>query len=459
MRNYLTKKVDSKSTKNSSNRGMSTVELLIAAGLTTVVVAAAGFGVSSMIASSNASSARSDRRAELNRSLDFISSEIRESTSLEKDVAAATTPAAFAPATGSSGARKVLMVNTAATGSTPVIYYVATPPAGTWKGPRVVYRWGPAFNANGNYTNAATPASWVSEVLIDNISNVNAASVAIGAPAPTCDNGGTYNGDSAFNACVDGAGRTAVIRQDGNIAKVLGASENYTASTNTGARRIASQGPTPVPLPSGALTANLQPSCPPTSIFCANGGEVVVPTAKTITVTTLPGDGYPAATSVRVAKGTNKLDFTPAYFTSNSTLMSIPKSTTTPQSMTVSVAAGEMISIAGCSNGTGGMTGSFYTSNISYCPISTEHQGNTVFTLKQGDFIPAVAGAYSNGVQQPSLRKILTGSDTIANVPAYSASGYGLKANELYYLYEIYTTDTSSTYRDLQDIVVKVTFN
>jgi hypothetical protein len=456
MRNYLTKKVDSKSTKNSSNRGMSTVELLIAAGLTTVVVAAAGFGVSSMIASSNASSARSDRRAELNRSLDFISSEIRESTSLEKDVAAATTPAAFAPATGSSGARKVLMVNTAATGSTPVIYYVATPPAGTWKGPRVVYRWGPAFDANGNYTNAATPASWVSEVLIDNISNVNAASVAIGAPAPTCDNGSNYNGDSAFNACVDDAGRTAIIRQDGNIAKVLGASENYTASTNTGARRIAAAGPTP-PTPSpGATSAVL------VSAFTKDDptGAVTVNNAKTITVTTLPGDGYPWDTSVRVAKGTSIANFTSSYFTNNGTLMSIPKNSTSSQSMTVSVTPGEMISIAGCSNGTGNMTSGFNTSNINYCPVSTANQGNTVFTFKQGDVVPNIAGANSNGVQQPSLREIITGSKTIANVPAYSAStGKGLKANELYYVYEIYTTDTSSTYRDLQDIVVKVTFN
>jgi hypothetical protein len=476
MRKYLAKKMIEKSTKNASIRGVSLTEVLFATALTGVVIAAAGYGVSSLVSSSNAASARSDRRAEQNRSLDFMSAEIRESTGIVKDAQSAAAPSGGTGSTAftftplGTGATKVLMVNTVATGATPIVYYTATPATGSWKGPRVVYRWGPTFDNRGNYTNASSPDTWTHEVLIDNIAAASTATQILGGIPGTgrvCtnttdnpSNGGTYNGDSGFNACVDAAGRTAVIRQDGQIAKVLGTSENYIASTNTGARRISAVGPTPSSLPTGAITANLA-----TTVFTKDDptGVVTVNKPSTITVTTLPGDGYPGDTSVRVAKGTSATSFTNSYFTSNSTLMSIPKSTTTSQSITVTVAAGEVLSLAGCSNLNGTMTGSnsnFFTSDIFYCPVSTANQGNTVFTFKQGDFVPDIAGAKNGSVQQPSLREILTGSKTIANVPAYSAStGKGLKSNELFYVYEVYTTNTSSTYRDLQDIVVKLTFN
>jgi hypothetical protein len=467
MRKYLTKKMIDKSTKNSSIRGVSLTEIMFATALTGVVISAAGYGVSSLVGSSNAASARSDRRAELNRSLDFMASEIRESTGIEKNALTAATPSDFT-ALG-SGATKVLMVKTSDTGTTPIIYYTAAPTTGAWKGPRVVYRWGPAFDNRGNYTNASTPNTWTHEVLIDKISAADAATQIIGgipgagrnctSTAASPNNGGTYNGDSGFNACVDAAGRTAVIRQDGQIAKVLGASENYVASTNTGSRKINAAGPTPSSLPSGAVSATLPPDC-----FTKNdaNGLVTATCNKTITVTALKS-GYYKPTSVRVAVGTNISNFTNnSFFTTgsnNTNLISMPANNPSSQSITLNVTSGQMLSIAGCSNSTGNMSSGFNTSNISYCPKSTVHQGTTVFTFKQGDPVPNIAGAYADGVQQPSLRELITGSQTIANVPAYNATtGRGLKSNELYYVYELYTTSASSTYRDLQDIIVKVTF-
>jgi hypothetical protein len=479
MKKYLTSKVVGRATKKSSNRGASLPEVLIGAALITTMVAAAGYGLSSMVTASTASNARSDKRAEQNRSLDFVAAEIRESTSLVKDAQNAANPSGSSPTSYTftplgSGAIKVLMVNTA-TASAPVVYYVATPPAGAWKGPRVLYRWGPTFDAaTGNYSNATTPGTWTSEVLIDNIPNASAATSFLGGIPGTdrnCtsttakpNNGGTYNGDSGFNACVDAAGRTAVIYQDGQIAKVLGASENYTASTNTGSRRLIASGPAARALPAGATSAGLTAGC---FTKDSSGAVTICGTSQSITVTTIPTNGYPWATSVRVAKGTQISDFTNAFFTNssnNSNLISIPaNNTSASQSITLNVASGQMISIAGCSNGTGNMTGGFNTSNINYCPTSTAHQGATVYTFKQGDTVPAVAGAYASGVQQPSLRETITGSQSISTVPAYNAStGKGLKANELYYVYEIYTTATSggnATYNDLQDIIVKVTVN
>jgi hypothetical protein len=458
MRKYLAKKMIDKSTKHSSIKGVSLTEVLFATALTGVVISAAGYGVSSLVSSSNAAGARSDRRAELNRSLDFMSSEIRESTGIEKIADTAANPAGFTPL--GSGASKVLMVKTADTGATPIIYYTATPASGTWKGPRVVYRWGPTFDNRGNYTNASTPTTWTHEVLIDNISPASANTQIIGGIPGTgrnCtystanpNNGGTYNGDSGFNACVDAAGRTAVIRQDGQIAKVLGASENYIASTNTGARKISTQGPTPSSLPSGATTASLTPSCPSSATFSIVNGGVCVPNAQNITVEIIPG-GYPVATSLRVA-----VKPTGTVFTNTILNAGTPQTVSSNRSKTYNIPAGSTISMAGCSNGSGNMNGPWqdYANpgyEVEYCPTSTDpsHQGNTVYTLKNGDTIPTVAGAG----KQASLATILT------NAGMSSASGKVVaQPNQIIYLFEVATEQKTHAYHDLQDIVVKVTF-
>ena len=49
-----------------------------------------------------------------------------------------------------------------------VVYYLETPATNSvWRGPKVVYRWGPKVDAYGNYIDANTPTNWTSEPLID----------------------------------------------------------------------------------------------------------------------------------------------------------------------------------------------------------------------------------------------------------------------------------------------------
>jgi hypothetical protein len=438
MRNYLAKKVEGKAAQKNSNRGFSTTELLLGAVLTTTVVMIAGQGVSNMIGASNASNARSDRRAEQNRSLDFIASEVRESTALVNDAENAANPSGFTPV--SSDAVKVLMVNTAATGSTPVVYYVATPPAGTWKGPRVVYRWGPSFDAvTGNYANAGTPASWVSEVLIDNISSASTATSVIGSSAPTCANGGINSGDSGFNACVDAAGRTAQIFQDGQVAKVLGTSESYTASTNTGTRRTMVAPPSPSALPSGAISA---------LPWTLTGGEVTTTQPLNMTVRFLGGDivcgdpRYPIPTFGSVTLRTGSA----AATTTNLDM--------TPGSDTVfnNVAANSTMVINGLAQGN---SGSDSCDTYRYGTVSTNP--SQVYALKNGQSVPSVPG-FLNQASVSAILKSASANPATRRPIVTSANTVDLAPNQVIYLFELGTDDTASNAYDLQDVVVLATF-
>jgi Prokaryotic N-terminal methylation motif len=468
MRHELTKKM--KITKKSSSRGFTLSELLVGATLTTVVVGAAGYGISNMITSSNATSTRSESRAELNRAVDYISSEVRESTDLVQNVATATEPSNFAASYTNKiigSPTKVLMIKNAETGGVPIIYYVAQPATGIWKGPRVVYRWGPTFNADGSFANASTPSTWVSEALVDNIQDVSMTTAALGT-TPTCDNGGTYNGAPGFYACVDAAGKTAQIFQNGKIAKVVGPSENYNASTNTGSRKTAFTRTASITAPGAPAT---------TPIFNIVNGGVEVLKDSTVTVQTLPppsggGSGYPWATSIRVAVQPKGTTFTDTMLQAG-TLQSDARAATT---QTYTIPAGKTISIAACSNSTGNMAGTYSTDNtsykVNYCPTSTNtaHQGNlssytnyatslprngkNVFTLKNGDEIPSVKPASGQSSAAAFLSAYSDPADATSTVKHLK-----LASNQVIYLFELYTTDKQNGLHDLQDTVVLVTFN
>jgi hypothetical protein len=459
MRQLLAKKMQAKAIKKLSNRGFALVDLLVGAALTTTVVAAAGYGLSSMIGASNASNARTEGRVEMNRSLDFISSELRESSSIIKDVDASTTvvPSAFEASYSGRGividttVKKVLMINTTATGNTPIIYFVAKPVSGLWKGPRVLYRWGPKYNSNGNYDNAGTPADWVSEALVDKIQDG-------GGATPTCAGGGTLNGDSGFYSCVDAAGKTAQIFQKGKITKVLGASETFSMSMNTGTRKTtATIAPSTIATgatafavgtPSPSPSSSPSPSTPPsTSTFNLTSGGVTVSQDSTMTVKTLNAQ-YPWQVygTIYFPTGQAKISGTTTTVGSSGTPLlvnyksgTVNFDTSANNTKTFDVTKNTTLSIKGCSN-----TGSVG------CATSTTaaDQGLTVYTLKNGDPSPVVAGWGS----QASAKTVLQDAGLLD-----ASNNIVLPSNQVIYLYELYTKNRSNSAYDLQDILVLAT--
>ncbi|NJN38354.1 MAG: prepilin-type N-terminal cleavage/methylation domain-containing protein [Acaryochloridaceae cyanobacterium CSU_3_4] len=213
---------------NTTTKGFTLPELLVAAAISLGVVALGGFGLVSILTSSQAANAQNERRTELNRSLDFIATEVRHAESLVKEVATETLPSAFTTSRPAD-AQPVLILKLP-TSSTPIIYYVASPSNNTWLGPKVVYRWGPRFQENGSYQDANTPSSWLHEPLIDRIEDTGVL--------PTCRPGWTGNGTPGFLACVNNTGSMAELHQNGRIFKNLGTNEIYKANTTVSTRSM-----------------------------------------------------------------------------------------------------------------------------------------------------------------------------------------------------------------------------
>lgn len=154
-----------------SSKGFTLLELLLASIMTFFVVSATGYAVLVMTQQSMVSDVASDTQSNLNRAMDFIADEAKSASSISTTATAAT--AAATNFTLPSQATVVLGLNIAGV-SQPVIYYVRQRQStDVWLGPNIIYRWGPSIDGNGAYTNAATPANWQHNALVDAIASTS----------------------------------------------------------------------------------------------------------------------------------------------------------------------------------------------------------------------------------------------------------------------------------------------
>jgi hypothetical protein len=444
MRTNLVRRALGKSAKRVSNSGFALMDLMIGAALTTVVVAAAGYGVTSMISSSTASNSRTAIRTELSRSNDFITAEIQKGSGLV--TGSLSSPAGFTTASYSGKIKtgttptNVLAINPQGI-SNPIVYFVATPATGTAKGPRALYRWGPAFNDNGTYS---TTDPWVSELVVDQIQG---ATAPYGWTAPSCS--GTLSGDYGFGACVDSLGKSAKIYQNGNISKVLGGSENYGTSTNVSSRKT-TVATLPASFANGATV----------STWTLNNGTVTTTSPLTMSVRYLGGAFvcgnalYPIPRSVSVTVTTG----------SKSTSTDVTMTPNADTSLGI-VAANSTMTIAGSAKGD---KGSSSCNGSTYGPILSTNT-TKVKSLKNGDALPQIGGFLG----QPSIDDYLTSASTnpVTSRPivkSLSTTTVGSKTlttgtidlapNQVIYLYELGGGNPGDASFDLQDIVVLATF-
>jgi len=411
------------SPKKSSERGFTLADMMIAGVITSAVVSVSGYGVAAMIDSSATANAKSERRVEMNRSIDFIATEVRGANSIVKNVSTATVPTAFVPDSTKvdvSTVQRVLMINVpGAASNTPIIYYVAKPVDGNWKGPRVVYRWGPAFDSAGNYSNAGDVASWTSEPLIDKI--------ASGGSTPSCPTG-TVNGTSGFYACVDDSGKTAAIFQSGVINKTLGRSASYGINSVIGTRSTDVNN-SPYSATGGASTLAYIPPITKT------GGTINVAPTSTMVVKLLGGDitcgaggpAIPTSAKINLTGGTVLTQDVPS--TSEFTYTVQPNTT-----LNVTGVATGNSSSGGCN------TYSFSANTIS-------NSGTQVLTLVDGDTVPVFTPLGGQRTIDTFLRPYI--SSTTGKVT--------LAKNQVLYLFELGSTDPRSSAYDMQDLVVLAT--
>ncbi|MEM7593318.1 MAG: type II secretion system protein [Cyanobacteria bacterium P01_A01_bin.83] len=160
--------------KNKSNSGFTLTELLVGLIMSVFVIGALGFGLMQVLQLTQKGNSETAARNESSRALDFISEEMRRAQAIEVDMSDIDTLVGSDYTSKKiSGAVERLVLQIPGVDQR-VIYSVAEPEdSSPWKGPRAIYRWGPAFNAAGDYSNPDNPAVWQNEVLVDGISNVS----------------------------------------------------------------------------------------------------------------------------------------------------------------------------------------------------------------------------------------------------------------------------------------------
>jgi hypothetical protein len=512
-------RLPSSNSKFRPDSGFTLTDLLISAGLTAAVITAAGTGMAAMIESSTVANSKSERSTELNRSLDFISNEVRQASSIVANAEGAANPSGPIPGSTTtwsfspvgSSATKVLMA-TLPGASAPVVYYIATPPANSWAGPKVVYRWGPKFNARGGYEGLANPATWESLPVIEKI---QASDASGNTAAPACGSGLTLSGAFGFSACVNSSGTVAEIYQTGRINKVLGRGDDLKASMKVSTRNtdVAFTQPT---IPSGAIAASLPAVSTPSPTGTSNptggggcnngvgnGSDGCTPGNSTSkdeplynivtgalectpatgnpckqTSTSVPSYLLPAGvvpkstpTAITVVTGEVKVPQTSTMLvkvlggaiTCGASGPSIPTSAQlifsggTSTTQTMSTAQDTSVTKVVSPNTTLTITGTSGPYCVSISANSKTSNGKQVYTLKNGETVPN----FKPFANQKSIQTILTSASTnpLTGKPILNGTTgkVTLAPNQAIYLYELGTTSKTSSAYDLQDLVILAT--
>jgi prepilin-type N-terminal cleavage/methylation domain-containing protein len=205
--------------QGSSNKGFTLTELLVAAAISVVVIGGAGYALMESQKSSRAATTQVDARTETNRALVFITDEIKGARKINdtrtgyalEPTREANLPTNFNP-TGNN--IRVVLALDVPNPSNPdanlsVIYYVKDSEA-PWIGPRVIYRWGPNFDAKGGYSadTIGDSTKWQHEALIDRIPDSNSY---LGTNSCLSIDVTVQASDAGFGACIDSTGRSASI--------------------------------------------------------------------------------------------------------------------------------------------------------------------------------------------------------------------------------------------------------
>ena len=144
-------------TKRQSHKGFTLTELLVGAFISVIVVGAAGWGLIQMLNASGTNSDETETRAEVGRAIGFISDEVRRAKTVWDDL-----PGGGSTITNFDGTSYNISGTTVLRLTLPdldndgveeiVVYHIVDGPNGNWLGPQILYRTGPTFDADGEYS-------------------------------------------------------------------------------------------------------------------------------------------------------------------------------------------------------------------------------------------------------------------------------------------------------------------
>jgi type II secretory pathway pseudopilin PulG len=227
--------------------GFTLVELLVAASITAFVVGSAMLTLTDLLQINQQAESETLRRQDLNRSLDFMSDEIRRASSIYTNAAQAETdvkaslPSFSLPA----GAKAVLSLRIPippANNQTAIVIYYIQNTSSPWVGDRLIRRWGPPIIQDGSYEKMDKPGEWdldltdgLGDVLVDQIEST------LPVPNSTCLAGWAANpaltSREGFYNCVSPDGRSTEIHMRAHLASNYGGAPTvYEVSSNISAR-------------------------------------------------------------------------------------------------------------------------------------------------------------------------------------------------------------------------------
>lgn len=138
--------------RRKESAGFTLIELLIASFISIIVIGAAGFGLIQMMSASGTNSDQTERREEVNRAIDFISDEVRRARRVWQNY----------PGSAAVTGTKVMQLqipDVDGNGFDEIVTYhivdwaaLSSSSKAIWYGPQVLYRTGPAFKSDGEYS-------------------------------------------------------------------------------------------------------------------------------------------------------------------------------------------------------------------------------------------------------------------------------------------------------------------
>ncbi|TRV07745.1 MAG: hypothetical protein EWV41_11635 [Microcystis wesenbergii Mw_MB_S_20031200_S109] len=223
--------------------GFTITEVLLAGVMMLIAVLVSGIGVINLLRSNYRANADSEIRNNLNRTLEFVSDDVKRARTiaqnmgdinLPKDVTEEQAVLAFQIPNPNSPIQAPL--------DQEIVYYTESPDIqSSLTGPRVLWRFGPNLDANGNYITPDKIDTWISSPVTDMLAAANVN--------PNCPQGfqpiavNPNSVENGFYVCVRTGGGQVILNANAQVEMTtLTAGErdkvDYAASTRVSTRNI-----------------------------------------------------------------------------------------------------------------------------------------------------------------------------------------------------------------------------
>jgi len=240
-------RLQKKSAHRRLQAGFTITEVLLAALMMLIAVSVAGIGLINLLRSNYRANADSEIRNNLNRTLEFVSDEVRRARIIaQTEAAIVTTEVSDWKKPGAQAVLAFQIPNPSNPNNLLVqqIVYYTRKPENSLTGPRVLWRYGPDLDANGNYITPDKIDTWIRSPVTDML--------AAAAVNPSCPDDFNEISDptQGFFACVGADGNQVILNANAQVNMTTNEKVEYSVSTRVFTRACQTfclTSPTPTP--------------------------------------------------------------------------------------------------------------------------------------------------------------------------------------------------------------------